>query len=108
MLFRSVSQSRYHSTNIAKNGYRVGILSAEMSEDMLGARALQSDLGISSKRIILMRRMKMRDKIRDIHTVLLLMWFSIILASCQVQSKQDDIIKELREIKQELRNDNAQ
>ena len=50
----------------------------------------------------------MRDKIRDIHTVLLLMWFSIILASCQVQSKQDDIIKELREIKQELRNDNAQ
>ncbi|HRS68473.1 MAG TPA: replicative DNA helicase [Paludibacteraceae bacterium] len=40
------------STNIAKNGYRVGILSAEMSEDMLGARALQSDLGISSKRII--------------------------------------------------------
>ena len=49
----------------------------------------------------------MREKLRDIHTILLLMWFSIILASCQTQMRQGDIIKELREIKQELRNDSA-
>lgn len=40
------------SINIAKSGQRVGILSAEMSDMMLGARAMQSDTSISSKRIV--------------------------------------------------------
>lgn len=50
----------------------------------------------------------MRDYIRDIRTILWLMWFSILLASCQIQVRQGDVIEELREIKQEMRNDNAQ
>ena len=40
------------SANLAKQNWRVGIMSAEMSEMMLGSRAIQSDCSISSKRIL--------------------------------------------------------
>ncbi|MFN8296768.1 MAG: DnaB-like helicase C-terminal domain-containing protein [Chitinophagales bacterium] len=38
--------------NLAQQNWRVGILSAEMSEMMLGSRSIQADCSISSKRII--------------------------------------------------------
>lgn len=36
------------------------------------------------------------------------LWFAITVSSCTNNMSQRDIIKELREIKQEIRNDNAQ
>lgn len=46
----------------------------------------------------------MREKLKDIQFWLFLIWMGSALGACQ----SNDMIKELREIRQEIRNDNAQ